>query len=111
MDQYPGAGNRGKISQELVQGGGVVEDVSPDLYDKEFGHAFRDFRMSASTAWAAQTRLPASRVTRLWGPSSISSLSSTFRRTGKQCITRALLVGFSLSSVSIQSGSLLYILP
>ena len=50
------------------------------------------FKISAKTACAAHTLLPACCVTMLFGPSRISSLNSTFLLTGRQCMTFALLV-------------------
>ena len=59
------------------------------------------FSILVNTACAAHTLFAACCVTILLGPSSISSLNSTFLLTGKQCITFALLVSASFSLVII----------
>jgi hypothetical protein len=64
-----------------------------------------------NTACAAQTLLPACFVTKLAGLSNISSESSTFLLTGKQCITFALLERLSDFAVNIHAGSVEKTLP
>src|SRR6185295_9805408 len=85
----------------------VVNNISADLDNIQFLHNsyFVSFSISLNTVWAPQTRLEACWVTILLGPSSISSLNSTFLLTGRQCITFALFVNCHLLFFSIHFGS------
>ena len=86
VDEDLRPGQRGEVREEASQGRGVVDDVAPDLYYRDFFHHFDPSSNLLSTTCAEISRLAASGITSERGDSITSSVTIMLRRTGRQCM-------------------------